>query len=98
MPAKNKSYRQEAGKKCIRHVAFSHACKHAVNDRIADANGSRSLRSRQNDGHYVIDSNRNHNHEMKEIFKSAATRARGGRGPVHDFYAGLLAKGMKPEV
>src|SRR6266481_110568 len=42
--------------------------------------------------------NRNHNHEMKEIFKSAATRASCGRGPFHDFYTGLLAKGMKPEM
>jgi transposase len=42
--------------------------------------------------------NRNHNHEMKEIFKSAATRASCGKGPFHDFYAGLLAKGMKPEM
>src|ERR1022692_4222801 len=37
--------------------------------------------------------NRNHNHEMKEIFKSAATRASCGKGPLHDFYAALLAKG-----
>src|SRR5467141_2703650 len=42
--------------------------------------------------------NRNHNPEMKEIFKSAATRASCGRGPFHDFYTGLLAKGMKPEM
>jgi transposase len=42
--------------------------------------------------------NRNHNHEMKEIFKSAATRASCGMGPFHDFYAGLLTKGMKPEM
>ena len=42
--------------------------------------------------------NRNHNHEMKEIFKSAATRASCGRGSFHDFYTGLLAKGMKPEM
>src|SRR3984893_15193186 len=42
--------------------------------------------------------NRNHNHEMKEIFKSAATRASCGRGPFHDFYEALLAKGMKPEM
>ena len=35
---------------------------------------------------------------MKEIFKSAATRASCGRGPFHDFYTGLLAKGMKPEM
>jgi len=42
--------------------------------------------------------NRNHNHEMKEIFKGAATRASCGRGPFHDFYTALLAKGMKPEM
>ena len=42
--------------------------------------------------------NRNHNHEMKEIFKSTATRASCGMGPFHDFYAALLAKGMKPEM
>ena len=42
--------------------------------------------------------NQNHNHEMKEIFKSAATRASCGTGPFHDFYATLLAKGMKPEM
>jgi hypothetical protein len=35
---------------------------------------------------------------MKEIFKSAATRASCGTGPFHDFYAGLLAKRMKPEM
>src|ERR1700676_75737 len=42
--------------------------------------------------------NRNHNHEMKEIFKSTATRASCGMGPLHDFYAALLAKGMNPEM
>jgi hypothetical protein len=42
--------------------------------------------------------NENHNHEMKEIFKSTATRAIGCAGPFHDFYAPLLAKGMKPEM
>jgi transposase len=42
--------------------------------------------------------NRNHNHEMKEIFKSTATTASHGAGPFHDFYAGLLAKGMEPEM
>ncbi len=42
--------------------------------------------------------NQNHNHEMKEMFKSTATRASCGRGPFHNFYAALLAKGMKPEM
>ena len=41
--------------------------------------------------------NQNHNHEMKEIFKSAATRASCSRA-VPDFYAALLVKGMKPEM
>jgi hypothetical protein len=42
--------------------------------------------------------NQNHNHEMKEIFKGAATRASCGVGPLRDFYVALLAKGMKPEI
>jgi transposase len=42
--------------------------------------------------------NRNHNHEMKEIFKGAATRASSGVGPLRDFYVALLDKGMKPEM
>ena len=42
--------------------------------------------------------NQNHNHEMKEIFKSTATSATRCAGPFHDFYAGLLAKRMKPEM
>jgi transposase len=42
--------------------------------------------------------NQNHNHTMKEIFKGAATRASCGAGPFRDFYAALLAKGMKPEM
>jgi transposase len=42
--------------------------------------------------------NQNHNHEMKEIFKSTAMSATRCAGPFHDFYAGLLAKGIKPEM
>src|SRR5262249_2209837 len=42
--------------------------------------------------------NRNHNHEMKEIFKGAATRASCGTGPFREFYVSLLEKGMKPEM
>ena len=42
--------------------------------------------------------NRNHNHEMKDIFKGAATRASCGMGPLRDFYVALLDKGMKPEM
>jgi hypothetical protein len=42
--------------------------------------------------------NENHNHDLKNIFKGAAHRATGGRGPLHDFYENLLAKGMKPSM
>ena len=42
--------------------------------------------------------NQNHNHEMKEIFKGAATRASCGVGPLRDFYVTLLDKGMRPEM
>lgn len=38
--------------------------------------------------------NENHNHDLKNIFKSVATKASGGTGPFHDFYQSLLAKGM----
>jgi transposase len=42
--------------------------------------------------------NQNHNHAMKDIFKSAALSSALHPGPFQDFYAGLLAKGMKPEM
>ena len=42
--------------------------------------------------------NQNHNHDMKEIFKSTAMSASRCAGPLQDFYAGLLAKGMKPDM
>jgi hypothetical protein len=39
--------------------------------------------------------NENRNHDLKAIFKSAATRASSCAGPFQDFYQALLAKGMK---
>jgi transposase len=42
--------------------------------------------------------NRNHNHDLKGIFKGAAHRAAGGRGPLRDFYENLLTKGMRPSM
>jgi len=42
--------------------------------------------------------NENHNHDLKNVFKSAATQASQGAGPLHDFYEGLLAKGMRPAM
>jgi transposase len=42
--------------------------------------------------------NENHNHDLKAIFKSAATRASCCAGPFQDFYQALLAKGMRPSM
>lgn len=42
--------------------------------------------------------NQNHNHVIKEIFKSVALSSTLHPGPFQDFYSGLLAKGMKPEM
>ena len=39
--------------------------------------------------------NANHNHDLKNIFKGAATLAGVTAGPFQDFYLALLAKGMK---
>jgi transposase len=42
--------------------------------------------------------NWNHNHDLKGVFKSAATMAAHREGVFGEFYAGLLAKGMRPEM
>jgi transposase len=42
--------------------------------------------------------NANHNHDLKNIFKGAATRAAAVAGPFRDFYAALVARGMKPSM
>jgi len=42
--------------------------------------------------------NKDHNHELKDIFKGAAMRASIAAGPLHDFYEALLAKGRKPTM
>jgi transposase len=42
--------------------------------------------------------NRNHNHELKNIFKGAALIAATKAGPFQEFYAALVAKGMRPEM
>jgi len=38
---------------------------------------------------------RNHNHDLENIFKGAATLASVTAGPLQDFYLALLAKAMK---
>jgi transposase len=42
--------------------------------------------------------NANHNHDLKNIFKGAATRASAVPGPFQEFHAGLVARGMKPTM
>src|SRR6202166_3461425 len=42
--------------------------------------------------------NDNHNPDLKNIFRSAATTASVRPGPFRDFYAALLAKGMRPTM
>ena len=42
--------------------------------------------------------NRNYNHDLKNIFKGAAIVAATKPGPFAEFYAELVAKGMRPEM
>jgi transposase len=42
--------------------------------------------------------NKNHNHDLKNIFKGAAIRAAAVTGPFQEFYASLIAKGIKPPM
>jgi transposase len=42
--------------------------------------------------------NRNHNHDLKNLFKGAAVVAATKPGPFAEFYAELLAKGLRPEM
>jgi len=42
--------------------------------------------------------NKNHNHDLKNIFKGAATRAAATAGPLQNFYEARIANGMKPPM
>jgi len=42
--------------------------------------------------------NDNHNHDLKNLFKGAAVSASERPGPLHDFYAALVEKGMRPTM
>src|SRR6202048_2898240 len=42
--------------------------------------------------------NVNHNHDLKNLFKSAATHVSTSTEPLGDFYRSLLGKGMKPTM
>ena len=39
-----------------------------------------------------------HNHQLKDVFKSAAIQASTTKGPFREFYDALVAKGMRPEM
>jgi len=42
--------------------------------------------------------NKNHNHDLKYLFKSTAMRASCCAGPLQDFYAARVARGIKPDM
>src|SRR5207245_1274745 len=42
--------------------------------------------------------NKDHNHDLKGLFKGVATMASARPGPFQDFYQALLAKGIKPTM
>lgn len=46
----------------------------------------------------ILGLNRNHNHDIKEIFKSAAATAVAREGPFQEFYLRQLAEGHDPEI
>ena len=39
-----------------------------------------------------------HNHQLKDVFKSAAIQASTTKGPFREFYESLVAKGIRPEM
>jgi transposase len=53
---------------------------------------------RRNKPVFIRGLNLNHNHDLKNLFKSAATTASGSSGVFGSFYKNLLHKGMKPEL
>ena len=42
--------------------------------------------------------NQNHNRELKDVFKGAATGATGRPGPLRDYYEAMIARGMREEL
>jgi hypothetical protein len=42
--------------------------------------------------------NKDHNHDLKGLFKAAAIMASARPGPLHDFYQSALAKGIQPPM
>jgi transposase len=47
---------------------------------------------------WILGLNRNHNHDLKNLFQSAATVAAAKPGPFQEFYDAPVAQGMRPEM
>jgi transposase len=58
----------------------------------------RGKRQRNRERITVHGLNRNHNHDLKNLLKGAAISAIGRPGPLQDFYAALVEKGMRPSM
>jgi transposase len=58
----------------------------------------RGKRQRNRERITVRGLNRNHNHDVKNLLKGAAISAIGRPGPLQDFYAALVEKGMRPSM
>ena len=65
--------------------------------RVSEALGRRSSAAfRETAFHWGL--NKDHNHDLKRLFKGAATMASVRPGPFQDFYQAALAKGIKPTM
>ena len=58
----------------------------------------RGKRQRNRERITVRGLNRNHNPDVKNLLKGAAISAIGRSGPLQDFYAALVEKGMRPSM
>src|SRR5262244_1537419 len=58
----------------------------------------RGKRQRNRERILVRGLNRNHNHDLKNLLKGAAISAMERPGPLQDFYAALVEKGMRPSM
>jgi transposase len=67
------------------HSSADHSCVHGQLQRSKKKISVRGL-------------NRNHHHDLKNLFKSAAAVAAAKPGPFQEFYDALVAKGIRPEM
>lgn len=74
------------------YVGLAVVTRSSADYRMAGGSPQRAARATQTRG-----LNMNYNRRLKEVFKSAATSAR-GRGPYHPYFEGLVASGMRREM